>query len=311
MSLDGSPTLDWRTIGHELSNWRRWGSRDALGTLNLIGPDQLRGAAQLVRKGIAFDLGIPLDRDGPQDGKERTNPLHLMSVVGGREPEGGAFRFHDDYIVMPLQAGTQWDALSHVYYDDRMYNDVPSAAVDHAGAHQLGVETLAKGIVGRAVLLDVARHQGRPWLDPGEPIEPEHLDAVVADENVEIRSGDILLVRTGWYEKYLSHRQRATFLGPEPGLGLESCRWLRQRDVAAVACDNWAVEAIPSPLDGEPFPVHMVLIRDMGMILGEMFDLRALSVDCAADGVFEMFLSAPVLKVTAAVGSPINPIALK
>ena len=57
--------------------------------------------------------------------------------------------------------------------------------------------------------------------------------------------------------------------------------------------------------------VHCVLIRDMGMTLGEIFDLEELAADCEADGVSEFFFTAPVLKVTRAVGSPINPLAFK
>ena len=103
----------------------------------------------------------------------------------------------------------------------------------------------------------------------------------------------------------------AEFMGGEPGLGLACVDWLHDRDVAAVCSDNYAIEVLPGENPDEFMTVHMVLIRDMGMTLGEIFDLEELAADCAADGVWEFFFSAPVLKVSRAVGSPINPLAIK
>ena len=312
MSARISGGVDWRTLGKQLSNWGRWGKDDQRGTTNLIGPDQLRAAAALVTQGRVFDLGIPLDEEGPQDGRDRSNPMHFMSVIGGTDSVAGAVRFNDDYVFTPLQGGTQWDALSHCYYDDRLYNDTPKEAVNYRGALKLGIETQAKGIVGRGVLLDVARHEGREWLLGGEGIGPELLTDVTRDENVEVRVGDILLIRTGWWRKFLEDRDRSSWiLADEPGISLACCSWLRDHGVAAIASDNWALEVIPSGVPGEGFPVHMVLIRDMGMMIGEMFDLEDLAEDCKRDGVYEFLLCAPVLKVSRGVGTPVNPLALK
>ena len=97
----------------------------------------------------------------------------------------------------------------------------------------------------------------------------------------------------------------------EPGLGLACCEWLHAKEVAVVASDNWAIEVLPGEIDTELLPVHMVLIRDMGMTLGEILDLDELAADCEADGVWEFLLTAPPIKFSAAVGSPINPLAIK
>jgi len=304
-------SMDWRELGQQVRNWGRWGADDEKGTTNLIDANQVRKAAALVKSGRIFDLGIALDELGPQDGRERNNPLRFMSVIGGREAIGGAFRFNDDYVVMPLQAGTQWDALSHVYYDDKFYNDVSPDSVDSSGAHHLGIETQAKGIVGRGVLLDVARHLRVDWLNAGEAISPELLEEVADAQGVRIDVGDILLIRTGWRSKYLRDGNRREFLGDEPGINLGCVPWLSENGVAAVASDNWALEVIPSEVVGEAFPVHMILIRDMGMTIGEMFDLEELALDCARDDVYEFFVCAPVLKFTRAVGTPVNPLAIK
>lgn len=310
-SKDGERLPDWRELGRRLSNWGRWGPEDQLGTRNLITPQCVQAAAGLIRRGAIFDLGIPLDETGPQTGEGRGNPVRLMSVLHGKSGGYGAGRYNDDYTFMPLQAGTQWDALSHMYYDDLMYNGFPSSAVDSKGAHRLGIETQAKGIVGRGVLLDLAEYSGVNWIEPSQVIMPEDLDAVAAHQDVEVRSGDIVLIRTGWRRKFLREGDGRAFLAEEPGIGLECCAWLKEHDVAAVASDNWAVEAIPFQTSDEVFPVHMVTIRDMGLLLGEMFDLEELSQDCARDGIYEFLLSAPVLKFTRGVGSPINPLAIK
>jgi kynurenine formamidase len=309
--MDPPRTPDWRDLAASVRNWGRWGADDQIGTLNLIDAEAVRAAAALVRRGAVFDLGIPFDENGPQYGNGRTNPVRSMSVLGGSDPGGGSMRYNDDVVSMPLQTATQWDALSHVFYDGKLYNDTPAGVVTPAGASRLGIQHQAKGVFGRGVLLDVATHRGVDWLEAGEVITPGLLDDVVARQGVEIRKGDIVLVRTGWRRKFVREGDGRAFLAGEPGLGLACCRWLHEHDVAAVAGDNWAVEAIPGELPDEPFAVHMVLIRDMGMTLGEMFDLEELAEDCARDGVYEFLLTAPVLKFTGAVGSPVSPLAIK
>jgi kynurenine formamidase len=193
-----------------------------------------------------FDLGIPLDEDGPQIGGGRTNPTRVMSVLGGVAADYGAQRYNDDYVFMPLQAATQWDALSHVYYDDVLFNGFPSSSVDRHGAHKLGIETQSKGITGRGVLLDVAAHLEVDWLAADHVITPEQLDEVARHQGVEVGAGDIALIRTGWRRKFVQEGDGRAFLAEEPGIGLECCAWLRDHDVAAVASDNWAVEVATS-----------------------------------------------------------------
>jgi kynurenine formamidase len=221
-------------------------------------------------------------------------------------------KFNDDYIIMPLQAGTQWDALSHVYYDGQMYNGVPSGAVTSFGATKNSIDQVdVKGIAGRGVLLDVANHRGVPHLPPNTPISPEELDEVARAEHVEIMSGDIIIVRTGWWATFLQTRDGHAWTMGSPGLSWRVAEWLHDHECAAVAVDNIAVEASAAEVEGVMLPMHLLCIRDMGLMLGEMWDLEGLSRDCAADGVYEFLLAAPPLRVTGAVGSPINPLAMK
>ncbi|NKQ52200.1 cyclase family protein [Amycolatopsis sp. K13G38] len=307
-------TEDFRALGKRLSNWGRWdsdGRRDERGTTNLLTPERLVAAAGLVRDGKIFDLGIPFGPGGPQPGGGRINPVLLRAETGDDQNFPGAFHFADDYVFMPLQSASQWDGLAHVYYDELLYNGFPAADVGPHGARHLSIEHQAKGIAGRGVLLDVARHRDVDWLQAGEAIGPDELDAVAAAQHVEVRAGDIVAVRTGWRRKFLVEQDARSFMAGEPGLGLACCEWLREHDVAAVCSDNWAIEVLPGEVEGEVMPVHMVLIRDLGMTLGEILDFEELAGDCAADGRYEFFFAAPPIKFRRGLGSPVNPLAMK
>jgi len=309
---------DFHRIAEKVRNWGRWGDDDQIGTLNHITPERLTAAAGLVKRGVSFDLGIRLDSNGPQPGKYgRANPIHVMTETGADQDFPGGLRCADDYIVMPLQGATQWDGLAHVFYDGKLYNGFPASDVTPHGAKSLGIENLGKGVAGRGILLDVADHKGVDWLAMGEVITPEDLEEVAAAQGVEVRSGDVLCFRTGWRQKF--HADGASeFMAGEPGIGMATIEWLHEKEIAAIASDNWAIEVLnPSgdlfggEIEGMFDNVHMILIRDMGMTLGEIFDFDELAADCSADGVWEFFFCAPPLKVTGGVGSPINPLAIK
>lgn len=304
---------DFRTIGARLSNWGRFGEHDELGTLNFLTPDRRRHAASLVRRGIAFDLGMPLDADGPQRGGSRFNPIHRMTTIpsDGSRPDGMIVT--DDVVTMPLQCATQWDGLTHVGYDGLLWNGVPASAVTaRAGATRNSFHVVAPHLIGRGVLLDLAGFHGVDVLPAGQAVSAAELTAAADAQGVDVRSGDILLVRTGWYRHFLAGDSE-TYLGAAaPGLDLSCCAWLHEREVAAVASDNYLVEVVPTR---EPapalYPFHMIMIRDVGMTLGEMFDLEQLATDCRGDGVWEFLLTAPGLKVTGSSGSPVTPVAVK
>ncbi|MBJ7338340.1 cyclase family protein [Mycolicibacterium sp.] len=326
---------DFRRIAEDVRNWGRWGDDDEVGTLNFITPEKVSEGAGCVKKGRVISLGGDFGSSGPQGAfKFRQNPVHVMTVDGGdahtlsqyapgwlRNSVAGElssffvdniFRFNDDMIVMPLQAATQWDALSHVYYEDKLYNGFPADSVTSLGAFRCGIDKVdAKGITSRGVLLDVVAHRGEDvFCQPGKPITPAELDEVAAAQGVSIGRGDVVVVHTGWWTRFL-----ATGDGAEAGSGLDwTCAsWLHDHQVAAVAADNLMVED-PDPangVDGTFLPMHMLCLRDMGLMLGEYWDLGGLAADCAADGVYEFQLIAPPLKVVGAVGAPVSPIAIK
>jgi len=312
--------MDWdmlEPLAGKVRNWGRWGEADQRGTLNHIGPEALRRAAATVTSGKAFSLSLRFDRNGPQTGAMRANPslyfTDLATPLDPAKPEGPAMS--DDIIHMALQCSTHWDALSHVHYDGVLYNGCrASETLSLRGASKNGIEHLASpGIMSRGVLLDVARFHGREILAPDHAIPIDDLEAVAAAQNVTIEPGDIVLIRTGHIRHFTINGDRAAFNNSQAGLHPACAEWLYDKSIAAVAADNLAVETISYEnfTAGVPLAMHMACLRDMGMPLGEMFNLDALAEDCATDGRYTFLLCAPPLAITGAVGSPVNPMALK
>jgi kynurenine formamidase len=308
-----SETTTWphQELGKRLSNWGRWGDDDEVGTLNFVTPAKRVQAAQLVKTGKIFDLGMAFDKNGPfLPGGFRNNPIHLMTFMPSdtaAAPDGMISA--DDMVIMGLQAATQWDSLAHVGYDGKFYNNVPAAAVNNfVGASKNSFAKSVERLISRGVLLDIARLKGVDRLEDSYEITSDDLSAAEERQGVRVESGDILLLRTGSYQWFLEG-DRARFMGNEPGPGWKSAEWMYEREIAAIAVDNWACEVWPSQVGSIPF--HQVAIRDMGLMIGEMFNLEDLADDCEQDGVWECLFCAPGLKVTGGVGSPITPMALK
>lgn len=313
-----------RALCERYSNWSRWGDDDQRGTLNHVTADDIVRASRLVTKGAAISLALPYDEHGPQDGMlGRFNPIHLMTRDGAdalvgtsiRDFYGGVDRhFHgtDDVVIMPLQCGTQWDSLAHVVHDDHIYNGYPADQVSSKGAFRNDVTNGASGMVGRGVLLDMPRALGVEWLEAGTAIGPAELDRACALGGVDVGRGDFVFVRTGAIAEVRAKGAWGRYAGgPAPGLGLAAVPWLADRSVAAVATDTWGMEVRPNETPDVLQPLHIVFIVHMGMWIGEIFDLEALAGDCAADGRYEFFFCGPPLPFTQAVGSPLNPMAVK
>jgi kynurenine formamidase len=278
----------------------------------------VRHAATLVRRGAVFSLAIPMDRNGPQSGRTaRVNPQHVMLKHGGDMLADGdaalvGMRSTDDAVYMPLQSSTQWDALGHIFFDGRAYNDRGPESVTSAGADFNSITTIADRAVGRGVLLDFPRLLGVPWLEPGDAIQDTDIDRCLAGQGVDIGEGDVVLVRTGHLARRREEPAWGDYVaGSAPGLGVSGATWLARRRIAAVAADTWGTEVLPSECAEISHPVHVVLMVNAGIRIGEIWDLEELAADCAADGVFEFLLSAAPLTITGSVGSPINPIAVK
>jgi len=319
------PNIDTvRELGQKHSNWGRWGPDDEKGTVNLVTPDMVVNAAKLVRTGKTISLALPYDDDGPQTGaRGRFNPIHLMirdgaDAIAGtsiRDFYGGVdqhFRGTDDIIIMPLQSGTQWDAMGHVVFENNIYNGFGAEWVSSRGAIKGDVAQASGGMVGRGVLLDIPRALGVDWLDPGFAIGAEELERAEGHAGLEVGAGDFVFVRTGAMAAARAAGTWGDYAGgPAPGLGLASVDWVGDHDVAAVATDTWGLEVRPNETADVFQPLHLVFIVHMGLWLGEIFDLEPVADDCAEDGVYEFMFCGPPLPFTRAVGSPLNPMAIK
>lgn len=302
------------------SNWGRWGSEDQRGTLNHITPEKITAAAALVRSGRAISLQLPLDDAGPQTGAfGRVNAVHQMVATGsdhlaGTQTYSGdplGFGFADDSMFLFLQGGTQWDALGHIFRNGTLFNGFSAADVSSHGAKHGGVENMPT-VVSRGVLLDMPRVLGVDALPPGHALYPEDLDAACEAHGVTVERGDIVLIRTGDMAARKDEPGWAGYsAGDAPGLSILTAPWFHDREVAALATDTWGAEVRPNELPDTFQPLHLILLVSMGLLVGEIWQLDDLAADCAADGVYEFLFVGPPLLIPGAVGSPLNPQAIK
>lgn len=300
-------------------NWGKWGADDQLGTLNYITTAKIAEASGLAKQGKVFSLALALDHRGPQRGSMgRFNPVHTMLADGGDWAAGArlfanGFGGADDLVMMPLQCATHWDALSHIFDHGKLWNGYDASEVRSSGAARNGIEKVASRLVSRGVLLDIARFKGVESLDDGYAISANDLLSCVEAQGStsQVGTGDIVLLRTGQLGRARAARWGTYAGGDAPGLSFWTLDWLQQTRIAAIASDTWGVEVRPHELPGCFQPLHQVVIPNMGLTLGEMFDLDALAADCASDGIYEFLLVASPLPFTGAVGAPANPQAIK
>ncbi|MFC8009041.1 cyclase family protein [Streptomyces cinereoruber] len=303
----------------ECSNWGRWGEDDRLGTVNFLDQAKRREGASLIRRGVSFSLSQRFDINGPQKGwRRRTNPVHTMLDTGTDAALGNQGLPHgiggaDDVIAMPLQCSTQWDGLGHIFDHGKAWNGRPAEQVVTSDGDQVtGIEHMAPHIAGRAVLLDIGRTAGENGeLPDGFAITEEHLTAAAEAHGVTVGRGDIVLVRTGQLARVQRDGWGDYAGGAAPGLSFTTASWLHGSEIAAIATDTWGFEVRPNEFDHAFQPLHQVVIPHIGLLIGEMWDLEALAEDCVADGVYEFWLTAAPLPITGAVGSPVNPVAVK
>ena len=303
-------------------NWGKWGPDDEWGTINYVGDEERKAAAGLVKRGEVFALGLNFDSDGPQNGLfgGRWNPIHTMlatgtdAVQGKQKVPGKKYpsQYADDSISLPLQCGTQWDALGHVFNNDKMWNGYDATLVGSNGAEKNAIHKMRNKMVGRGVLLDVARWAGVDSLDDGTAIDAEDLDACAKAQGVEIKRGDFVIYRTGHMERCLKNGEWGGYAGGEaPGVSFHTCDWMHDMEIAAICADTWGCEVIPNETDDVFQPWHWIVIPQIGITMGEIFYLKDLANDCANDGVYEFMFVAPPLPISRGVGSPINPQAIK
>jgi kynurenine formamidase len=300
------------------SAWGLFGPDDNLGLVNLMTPERIAAAARLIRRGQLFCLDLPLGSISPALAAFRGTPRHHVL-----HPPGTA-GFDDVYDNFYPQAGSQWDSLAHVGYEpDQMYNGATEREI-LAGTRNTIEHWARHGMAGRAVLLDAERalrDAGRPY-NPGVNVEldVEDLELARRQAGVEFAPGDTILLHTGFAAWYLQQPRevKARLHGnvAAPGVAHTEaiCEYLWNSHAAAIASDTFAVESFPPDRNAQAHPfgfLHNMLIGQLGMALGELWWLADLAQDCAADGVYEMFLVSAPMNAPGGIGSPANAVAIK
>lgn len=296
-----------------VKNWGRWGDADQLGTLNYLTPERVREAARLVRSGRRVSLGLPINKTA---GPDNPNPAIAFVSRGHDVPADAVGTVGLDFFGMACHGDchTHADALCHMAYRGQTYNGKTATAVlTSLGATSLDIDVYASGLVGRGVLLDVPRHRGVPWLEPGEAVRREELEACERAQGIEVGEGDILVFRTGHHRR---RRERGPWdNGPPPtgegkaGLHVDAVGWMHDRRVAAFLPDGDG-EAVPSVVEGVTYPIHFLQIAAMGMFTADSLQLDDLAQACVEEGRFDFMVVGLPLRLPGGTGSPWNPIAI-
>jgi kynurenine formamidase len=204
-----------------------------------------------------------------------------------------------DAIAMGSHVGTHIDALCHFSCGGVLHGGEPAEAAQSfsGGLQKFSIDQVPP-ILRRGVLLDVAGPHGGPLAENHE-ITPAELDRV--SRAVEVRAGDVVLLRTGW-ARYFGDARKFISEVRGPGPGLAGARWLSARGVYAAGSDTVAFEKVPDA----GMPVHVHLLVESGIHIIECLNLEEL----AAAGLSEFLFVALPLKIQGATASPIRPVAL-
>lgn len=290
----------WMT---EISNWNRWGEDDELGTLNLITEKEVKAAVALVQDGARVSMALDLNKVA---GPLNSNPLiHSLDQVsfGGHEVAG------DEYSIQYHgYSHSHMDGLPHFIHKGKMYNGFTKAVLLETGAEKLGIENAKDGVITRGVLVDMPRFLGKDYLEPGTPITAADLEAWEKKTGVTVHAGDVLLIRTGRWER-VRQKGQWDFTAQAAGLHASAAKWLKARDVAVIGCDGIS-DVMPSGVEGLVNPLHELVLVGLGMPILDNLDLDSVAEMAAAKGRYTfLFMGAP-LRVPGGTGSPLNPIAI-
>ena len=319
-TTEQEPSLD-RLLKDSPKNWGKWGPDDEVGSLNYLTPEVILKAAGSIKQGKVFTLQVKManpegDPVWPgRSGAVRTTVIDEGHYIAGKGVNfAGGAHYADDYMTCFLQGSTQYDALGHVWYDGQIWNGY-DAKTTIGGLAKASVLPLAeKGIVGRGILLDMARFRGKDVLDVAETFTHEDLMACAKAQGTEILPRDIIVIRTGWIGKFYKVT-REEFYGNfvEPGLTHSDAlvRWFHEMEIPNLVTDTIANEVTVDPVSGVVLPLHNALMRNLGVTLTEICWLDDLAADCVADGQWTFLYVAAPLKVVGGTGAPVNPIAIK
>ena len=299
---------EFRELFRAVSNWGRWSDGGRRGALNHLTRERVAAALRLARTGETVSLSQPLRTEAGIDMPEPAD--HHMTMLTDVDIGSGSLRFAKDYVGVDYhnEGHSHIDAFSHVAFDGLLFDGKPDRSVTSEGAHAGDIEVLKNGLVGRAVLLDVPRVRGVRWLEPGEHVSREDLEAAEREQGVSAGPGDILLVRTG-------HARRLAELEPwdtreaKSGLHPTTARFLAERQISVLGSDG-NNDTAPSTTEGVAFPIHALAINAMGVHLLDYLQFEDVVPRCEAEGRWEFLFVAAPLRIVGGTGSPLNPVAI-
>jgi kynurenine formamidase len=302
-------------------NWGKWGPNDEVGSLNYLQNQEVLNGAKAIRQGKVFTLAVKIgDPKGDPVWPGRSQAIRVNTVDKGHYLAGkgidlkGGGEYADDMIFMYLQGSTQYDALGHVWCDSKLWNGFDAKTTAGVMTKASVLPIAEKGIVGRGILLDIARLRGKKYLDKGESFDHQDLLAAAAKQGVTIEKRDILVIRTGWIGSFYG-RDKTEFYKDfcEPGLvfSKELVEWFRTMEIPNLVTDTIANERTFDAKTGIVLPLHNALMRNLGVAFTEICNLDALAEDCAKDGQYTFMYTAAPLKVVGGTGAPANPVVVK
>jgi kynurenine formamidase len=308
-------------------NWGRWGEEDKRGMLNYITPEIIVKAAGLVKQGKVYALGEELYSDVRRWITPSRFGVQIVHENDGydRVTKPGEFdpkrsQGASSFTIMHNHTGSHLDTLAHIYRENSIYNNGP-APKPVGTVH--GDAASVKFIVGRGVLLDVAKYKGTDPLPSNYWITLEDLQNTAKAQKVDIQKGDILLVRTGWRKLWdepgsdgrVDHAH-TKWNQPQPGVGADSLAFFNDMEIVAIGADTVAVEW-NFPLEAGytkkayggflGLPLHVDFIWSRGAYIMEILNLDELAKDEAYEFLFVL---GPLL-LRGGIGVPINPLAIR
>jgi kynurenine formamidase len=264
-----------------------------------------------VQSGVRIiDLGRPMFVGMPQSPVHPTYWRTLTSRNGDVVRSDGSSA-SSDLVVTGTHVGTHIDALAHASQDGLLHGGADAVAAAKGGGYlDHGVHTIAP-MVRRGVLLDVPAALGTGACEPAYEITPDDLEAAAARSDVEVRPGDVVLIRSGWGPRFDDGPE--AYYGADtgvPGVSEAGAKWLAAAGVLAAGADTIAFERVAARAPGSSghalFPAHRVLLVESGIYIIEALDLEELA---AADSAEFTFVLSP-LRLVGATGSPVRPLAL-
>ncbi len=284
----------------------KWGPADEIGAGNLLNAELAMKAAQLVKSGKTYSLGVETNAKTPAFGpRSWALVINQPGQVGGVGLGPTKTNYNDDIYMGYVGTGTQIDGLGHIGVDNVYYNcHRNSDFVQASGLTKLGIEKVPN-FVTRGVVLDMAAHFGKEVVPEGTAFNRKEIDEVAAKQGVEIRRGDVVLFHTGWLS--LVGKEDKRYISGEPGLGKGGAEYLASKEVVAVGADTWGLEAIPFEPGVGVFEVHQILLPRNGIYILENINTAELARDRAYEFMFVLGAS----KITGGVQAIINPTAIR